>query len=219
MNTPTKNVGKTGKTGKKNWSKKKKLTVLISLLLVMALIGTVVWWLLRPHAPDPTKLTTEKAVKYMASKEFARLSESDKEDYMRKLRSVNGDQNRELFRQNLSPDERRAVMRNTRAMMQKAMRDHMRKFFAMSKEDQMKAINEELDRRAAERASRQQSGQGRPGGQGGPGQGGGRGPGGGDRTAFMRQMLEGTDSTTRAQMAVHRQMMREAAQQRQNQHK
>ena len=198
----------------KKWSRRKKcVATLVGLLVLGGLVGLPVYWLTRPHAPDPIKLTQEQAIKYMASKQFASLPEPEKEDYMKKVRLMAGDDRRALFRQNLSEDERRAMMQNTRAIMQKEMKARMRKFFAMSKEDQMKALQEDIARWEKEG----RGGRGGPGGPGGQAQGGGPGgpPGGGNRSAMMRQMLEGTDSTTRAQMAVYRQMMRQAAQQNQ----
>jgi len=196
---------------KKKMSKGKKAAVITIFVLVLAaLIGLPVYWLTRPHAPDPTKLSQEGAIKYMASKQYAALPEAEKEDYMKKVRLMTGDDRRAMFRQNLTEAERRAMMQNNRTLMQKEMKDRMRKFFAMSKEEQQKHISEELARREKEGG---RGGWGGPGGGQGGGQPGQGGPSAEARAAMMRNMLEGTDSTTRAQMAVYRQMMRAAQQQ------
>lgn len=196
---------------KTKWSRRKRAMVAVAVVIpVLALGGALTYYLTCPKAPDPTKMETKAAVKYMASKQFAALPESEKESYMARIRAQNGDSPRFLFNNDLTREERDVMRRNTRTVMQKEMKARMKKFFAMSKVER----EAEIDRIAKEwQTRRAQRAQGQGGQQGGRGQGDQGGPpGGGNPTARMQQMLEGTDSTTRAQMAEFHKMMHQRMQ-------
>lgn len=200
---------------KKSWSRRKKVLVTLAIAIpVLGIAGLVTYKLTRPHAPDPAKLETKQAVKYLASKDFASLPEREKEDYMARLRAKNGDNPRMFFSNDLTQEERHAMFKNTRQIMQKMMKERMNKFFAMSKEEQNQELDRIIKEMEARRANRPQGGQGGrgPGGQGGQGGQGGRGPGGGNMAARQQQRYEATDSTTRAQMTEFRKLLQQRRQ-------
>jgi hypothetical protein len=91
----------------------------------------------------------------------------------------------------LTQAERQAMMKNMRPVMEKKMKEDMKKFFAMSQTEQ----EAEIDRRIDEMEARRKNDT-----LGGP-------PGGGPGMD-PRGMFEGGDSTTRAQMSKMMKMMR-----------
>ena len=186
---------------KLNRKNKILVTAGIAALLIFPLYE-LCFMLFRTHAPvpDPGGMTQKDAVKYMASKEFASLPESEQERYMKSLRK---DKNGPPvpFNNDLSQEERAAVFKNTRKLMQKEMQERMKSFFAMDKAAQDKF----LDNMVKEMEERRKSGT-----AGGPGGGpppGGPGGAGGPGKAMIQNMLENTDSTTRAQMMEFRTRM------------
>jgi len=184
---------------KKKDSRKKVVAIVVLLLLLFALlIWLIIHFCFPAHAPDPAKLTNEEAVKFVASKKFYDLPVAEKESYLDKMRSKSGSNPRQLFSVKLSDQERRTMMQNMRPIMEKKRKEEMKKFFALSKAEQIA----ELDRRIAEMEARRKSGQmGPPGGGGG---GGGRGgpPGG------PSGMFENSSAASRAQMSEMGRMMR-----------
>lgn len=188
--------------------KKRKISIIAGSSLVALLLAAGMGYLLtRPHAPDPAKIPAKDAVKYLASKQFASLSEKEQEDYFNKLRNGKGDNPGMFFSKDLSQAERAAMFKNTRKLMFKEMKQRMNKFFAMSKEDQDK----ELDKMIKDREDRMKAGGfagGRPGGNGPP-------PGGPPSKAMMQNMLENSDSTSRAQMSEFFKRMEQRTRERQ----
>ncbi len=174
-------------------NKKNKIIVIagITALLLFPLYG-LCFLLLHTHAPvpDPGRMTQKDAVKYLASKEFAALPESDQERYMKSLRKDKTGPP-VPFANDLSQEERAAVFKNTRKLMQKEMKERMKSFFAMDKAAQDKF----LDNMIKEMEERRKSGT-----AGGPGGGPPPGGQGGPSKAMIQHMLENTDSTSRAQM-------------------
>ncbi|MHB9139276.1 MAG: hypothetical protein ACYC4Q_07735 [Victivallaceae bacterium] len=172
-------------------NQRKKISIITgSSLLSLLLAAGLLYLLTRPHAPDPAKIPAKDAVKYLASKQFASLSEKEQEDYFNKLRSGKGDNPGMFFSSDLSQAERAAMFKNTRKLMFKEMKQRMNKFFAMSKEEQDK----ELDKIIKEREDRMKAG-GIARTPGGPP------PGGPPSKAMIQNMLENSDSTSRAQMS------------------
>lgn len=179
----------------------------IVIVLVVAAIFLICWqffhFCFRKNAPDPFKMTDEQAIKYVISKEFTKLPDAEKIKYMDKMRVKRGDvQGPPPQIANLDQAERQTMMKNMRPVMEKKMKEDMKRFFAMSKAEQ----EAELDRRIEEMEARRKNDNvggppsgGRPGGSGGPGR-------------DLRGMFEGSDSTTRAQMSKMMKMMRERMQ-------
>lgn len=123
------------------------------------------------------------------------------------MRNGKGDNPGMFFSNDLSQAERAAMFKNTRKLMFKEMKQRMNKFFAMSKEDQDK----ELDKMIKEREDRMKAGGfagGRPGGNGPP-------PGGPPSKAMIQNMLENSDSTSRAQMSEFFRRMEQRTRERQ----
>jgi hypothetical protein len=151
-------------------------------------------------APDPGKMTQNDAVKYLASKQFTSLPESEQERYMKSLQA--GRKGPPIpFSNDLSKDERAAVFKNTRKLMQKEMKERMKSFFAMDKAAQDKFLDNMIKEMEEWRKSATAGGTG-----GGPPPGGPGGTGGPSK-AMIQNMLENTDSTTRAQMMEFRKRM------------
>ncbi len=183
----------------KKISRKNKIILVVGIasLLVFPLYE-LCFLLFHAHAPapDPGKMNQKEAVKYLASKQFAALPESEQESYMKSLRK-DKDGPPVPLSNDLSQEERAAVFKNTRKLMQKEMKERMKTFFAMSKEEQ----NKFLDKMVKEMEVRRQNGMAPPpGGPGGPGK------------AMIQNMLENTDSTTRAQMMEFRKRMEQRMQ-------
>lgn len=178
---------------------KKMKTLLITGIsfVSIVLMVTIASAFSTPEAPDPKQLGSRKKVAYMATKQFARLPEKQKMQYMKKV-----GHSRRMFR-NLSQQERQAVFKNTRKIMHKRMKEHINKFFQMSEEEQNKVLDQMIARREkwrkAREAQRAQNGNKdsrRP--EGAPR---------GNHKAMLQGILENTDSTTRAQMTeFHRRM-------------
>ena len=182
----------------KKIDKKMKTLLITGISFVsIVLMVTIASAFSTPEAPDPKQLGSRKKVSYMASKEFARLPEKQKMQYMKKVGHP-----RRVFR-NLSQKERQAVFKNTRKIMHKRMKEHINKFFQMSEEEQNKVLDQMIARRKkwrkAREAQRAQNGNKdsqRP-----------KGPPRGNHKAMLQGILENTDSTTRAQMTeFHRRM-------------
>jgi hypothetical protein len=181
--------------------KKMKVLLITGISFVsIVLMVTIASAFSTPEAPDPKQLSPRKKVAYMATKQFARLPEKQKEQYMRKV-----GHSRRMFR-NLNQKERQAVFKNTRKIMHKRMKEHMNKFFQMSQEEQNKFLDNMIAQhermrkmREAREAQRAQNGSNNNRRQDGPPRG--------NHKAMLQGMLENTDSTSRAQMAeFHRRM-------------
>ena len=178
-------------------NKKNKIIIISGISVVsISLLAVIISAFNTPEAPDPKKLGPTVKVKYMASKEFARLPETEKEKYISKA----GRPKRETFK-NLSSEERKAVFKNTRKVMRKQMKERMNKFFKMNKEEQNKFLDNMIaqwdKRRKQMEARRAQSGSSSNNNRNNNRQGR---PPRGNRQAMMQGFLENTDSTSRAKM-------------------
>lgn len=130
---------------KKLWQQH-RLAVILASVISLAVLGSVFALLSRVSPPDPEK-EPENAVRFIASDNFNRLSDKQKQEYLQQLRRpAEGGENRGpggAFRNTeLSEQERANLMSNMRPVFQAMQRERMEKFFAMSKEEQ----NQELDR-------------------------------------------------------------------------
>lgn len=179
----------------------KTLIAVIAVITFPLICWLIIHFCFRKTAPAPADMSGEQAIKYMTSKEFAELPETEKIKYMENMRLRRGDSHGPPPQiASLSEEERQNMMRNVRPVMEKKIKEDMRKFFSMSQSEQ----EAEIDRRIEEMEARRKNdpGSGPPGGvHGGPG----RDP---------RGMFEGGDSTTRAQMSKMMKMMRERMQAR-----
>lgn len=122
------------------------------------------------------------------------------------------DQMRGQFRQqmeNLSEDQRQAFFDANRGEWMARSQQRMNEFFAMSKADQQKRLDEILNRMAQPRSGSQNA-RGNPNG-GGPG---GRNMTEAQREERSKRRIENTDPKMRAQFSEFRRMLGERAQQR-----
>jgi len=166
----TTNTGKTAAKKEPAAKSKKKLWIALATVAVLLIAGgiTAAILLYRPTPPDP-QASPESAKKFMAGKDFQRLSSSEKLAYAAKFGNERG-----LFRpdadSNLSDAEKAQLRENMRALFEAMMKDRLKKFFAASKEEQNKMLDEDIKRDAEREKQMQQNGGGPPGG-GGPGGG------------------------------------------------
>lgn len=183
------------------------------------LLATIVSAFIEPKALDPKQLSPRTKISYMATKQFSRLPEKEKENYVKKLGST-----RRVYRQarqQLSDKERQVIRKNMRKVWQKRMKERVNKFFQMSPEEQNKYLDERIARRDRWRKAREA----RRRAQGDSNNNRSRnnsnsnnsnsGRRRGNRSARLQGFLEKTDSTTRAQMMEIRRRMRERRKQTQ----
>jgi isopenicillin N synthase-like dioxygenase len=181
------------------------------------LLATIISAFIKPEAIDPKKLSSRTKISYMATKQFARLPEKEKENYIKKLGRT-----RRVYRQarqQLSDKERQAVRKNMRKVWRKRMKERVNKFFKMSPEEQNKYLDEMIARRErwrkAREARRAQGNNNNSGNRSGNNSSSNTNRRRGNRGARRQGFLENTDSTTRAQMMELRRRMRERRQQTQ----
>jgi hypothetical protein len=169
---------------------KKKIVIGVIALLTILSIG-LFWGRSEKKAPDPQKMQAVEAVKYMASAEFATLPESQKEIFVEKMRENHkeGPPPREMF-SGLNENERKALHKNMGKVMHKKMRERVKKFFEMSPEEQDDFLDQEVEKMKKRHERDKAEGRNGPPPGGAPGGDPGR----------MQNMLENTDSTSRAQM-------------------
>ncbi|HEY4309427.1 MAG TPA: hypothetical protein VGN12_08250 [Pirellulales bacterium] len=155
------------------------------------------------------------------------------EDLSREDRGKLFGQMREAMDQ-LSEDQRRDLRREFEKGRGQRDQQKMNEFFALSKKDQTKALDKDIDEmvkrrkdwekrqkeRDAERAKQQAAGGGgtnggQGGGQGGGGRGGpGGGGGGGDRSQQRRSALDNSSASSQAQRSEYRRQVATRMQQR-----
>ena len=150
-------------------------------------------------APDPEVMSKVSAMKYMATKEFASLPDAEKQRYFEKIDSGPGKGGTPPAMDNMTENERNELRRNTRKLMHAHMKKRLEKFFSGSKEEQDKMLDEMIEERKEREAN----------GAGGPSPGG-------DPGKHMQDMLENTDSTTRAQMSAMHERLRARVQETAN---
>ncbi|MDD5598476.1 MAG: hypothetical protein PHV82_11065 [Victivallaceae bacterium] len=166
-------------------------------------------------APDPKKLDARTKLAYMATKQFAALPEAEKVKYVKSV-----GRSRRAYRQ-LSPAEREKVAQNTRKVRFMEMKERTQKFFKMSREEQNKYLDEMIARQEQRRQTREA---GRPRNDNSNSadtnnrrntSASNTGRRNVNRNARRQGMLEGVDSTTRAQMSEFFRRLRERRQQTQ----
>ncbi len=134
------------------------------LLIAGAIIAVV---LLSPTAPPDPRTNPEDAKKFLAGKDFKRLSNAEKVAFMKKFGNERGMFFRPSDNDNLTEEQRKQLRDNMRAMFEAMMAERMKTFFAASKEEQNKMLDEDI-RRDAEREKQKPP----DGGPGGPPPGG-----------------------------------------------
>ena len=182
------------------------------------LLATIVSAFIEPEAIDPKKLSPRTKISYMATKQFAKLPEKEKENYVKKL-----GRSRRVYRQasrQLSDKERQVVRKNMRKVRMKQMKERVNKFFKMTPEEQNKYLDERIARmdrwRKAREARRVQGNNNNSSNRSRNNSSSNSNRRRGNRGARRQGFLENTDSTTRAQMMELRRRIRERRKQTQS---
>ncbi len=196
-----------------------KRTALV--LLVLLLFGGTFTWAMM-HREDP-QLTKVKEIRSRLEAE-----------------GLSRDQRREIFgemreeAEKLTPQQRESLWADRMKEREEREKKEMREFFALTKEQQIAALDKEIERmNDRSQRGRGRGGPGGPGnggwGQGGSGGGGGRDGGGGSRrqsfgrdsntgqasaTNRAKGYLDRTDPDTRAQKTEYRRMLTDRRNQR-----
>ena len=182
---------------------KKNKIILISGISVVSLtlLATIISVLNPEKAPDPQELGSRKKISYMASKQFTRLPEKEKTTYVKKL----GRSSMKEYRK-LDPKERNIVIQNTMKIRMKIFKTRLNKFFAMSKEEQDKHLDEQIAKWSKNRKrwsqNRKKSDNKKSN----------KKRSNVNMNAIKQTFLEGTDSTTRAQMMEYFRRMKARSQ-------
>ena len=128
--------------------RKRWILIVIAAAVVLGgiIVAAVYCWPVTP--PDPEK-NQEEAAKFLASRSFRRMNLQEQRDY---IRSIGGP--RALFRNRnaMSESERRQAMESMRRIFAAEQAARMRKFFAASKEEQNRMLDEDIARMKARRA-------------------------------------------------------------------
>lgn len=176
---------------------------ILSGVLTLVLVAIGAWALGFFHGTDPA---------------IAELQDLSKQMHDSNLTDAQRNQMRTDFRQrldSLSEAQRRSFFDANRGDWNQRMQQRMDEYFAMSKADQQKRLDEILNRMVQARKSQQQqnaSGQGNRGGNGN--RGGGRNMSDAARQARSKQRLDSTSPKQRAQVAEFRRQLDARAQQR-----
>jgi hypothetical protein len=152
---------------------------------------------------------------------IAKLQEIGNQMSQDNLPDAQRDQLRDQFRQqmrSMTDDQRRTFFDSNRGQWQARAQQRMDEFFAMSKADQQKRLDDIINRMNQPRGNQQRQ----FGGGGGPsgggfrgGDGGGRGGGTeGQREERAKRRLDGSTPQMRAQFAAFRRMLDKRAQER-----
>jgi uncharacterized protein YdaU (DUF1376 family) len=181
---------------------KKNKVIMISGISVasLAMLAAIISAFHKPEAPNPNQLGSRTKVSYMASKQFANLSDKGKTAYIKKL----GRSSMKEYGK-LNTNERNAVIKNTTKVKIEMMKGRLNKFFAMSKEEQNKHLDEQIAKwEKAKERWKQKASQNK-------GSNNKRNNAGINK---MRQnFIENTDSTTRAQMMEYFKRVKERSSQ------
>jgi hypothetical protein len=200
----------------KNIWKENKTAVIVTGSILFVAVGAVLAISLgsKVTPPDPKK-EPKKTIKFLASKDFSSMPMEDKQEYMRKMRE-SGD--RRMFRNSqLTQEERTQLHQNMRPVFRTMMKERMKKFFAMSKEEQNKELDKAIARmkeRQAQREARRRTNtqSGTSTNSNSNNNNNRRRWGGGNVASRMKNRYENTDPATRAQMIEYRKAIRDRMQ-------
>ncbi len=179
---------------RKLWSRRKKI-MLVSILGLLLFVGFLIAWLLPNRAPDPAKMTRDEAVKYFASKKFANLPDQEKFAYMKKMRDKVGRTPPHVLGRKLNDNEKKMAMNNMQQMIYKMIKNRLKRFYTLSKEEQDAELDKLINMMEAGKKHGNRPPGSPPGGGGKPG----RKDGPPNPGAVAKMVLENTDSSTRAQ--------------------
>lgn len=180
---------------------KQKKNIIITCVVCAVIAGLAVAGALifksKPKPPDVTPTNATNVVKFIASDQFAKLDDSQKKEYLDKMRD-NPDMRNAMFSQNsnLTEEQRQNLRKNMGGVFRKQMKERMNKYFALkTPEEKNKMLDEMIDEMQKMRSEmekhRQAAGNNsRPQGP----------PPGGPREGRMRARMENSSPQDRAQM-------------------
>lgn len=193
-------------------SNRKFLIAVVACMVALA-GGAVLLWAGWPGPPDPSTQSPEEVTKYMASKDFGKLSIERKQQYLQQAREAGRLEFRRGFRgEDLSEQQRRQLFENMAEVGRQRMRERLDAFFELSQDQRDEYIDRMLDQWQSRSAgSPGDGGASRPddsaeqqeqaAGDDGPRR---RGP----TPERMKRMLENTDPEDRARMGEFMKAMR-----------
>lgn len=200
----------------------------VTLAVLAAGGGSLGWWLSRPAIPTtPQSEDPKELIQAMASEDFAKLSDSQKQAYFKRL-TADGSP-REAFRASRELDEsqRRQLRQNVRPLMEQEFERRIDEYFALPAEqqagyldeqiDQMLAIREQFRARRAQRAATrpartQPTGEASSDGDSNRRRSGGRHRG--PSAQRLKRRIEHTSPQRRAKFLAYMKAMRERMEQR-----
>jgi len=195
--------------------KMKKLIAVVA-CFVAAGAATAYWFLpTAQKAPDPQTQPKEETVKFIASKEFSKLPEKEREEYFNKVVEARRNDQSDgpgLWSEmrKLPEAEREALHANIRPLFEARMAKEAKEYFALPDEKKLEHLDNVIDRMQERFAQHQERAE-----QGGN-QGGGRPDGQrrGPSAQRIKERIETTDPATRAVMAEYRKELHERMKER-----
>ncbi|QSH41443.1 hypothetical protein P0136_08020 [Lentisphaerota bacterium ZTH] len=178
---------------------KRKITVIsLAFAALISGAGSIYWLLIPEDKPPAPALFPVKSIKYMASRNFSRLSMDEKQKYLEQFGGP-GKGFKAFRKASLTECEKQALRKNISPVMQKIMRERLKDFFKLSKTARKKRIKEiaaRINERRRERESNElRSSKSRERWHGDP-------------AKRIKRRMEEFDSATRAQFMEFRKLLR-----------
>lgn len=185
--------------------------------LIALVAGAAAWWfwLRPPSAPEPDKAAPVAVARYMASDDFARLSEKDRREYFEKARTAQTNP-AAAFRaaEELTQEERDKLFKNVGPMFRRQMEQQVDQYFELPPEQRTAYLDKLIDRMQWMQAIPRPRG----GGDSAGGSSSGTSAPSGRRDGFtperMRRMIETTEPQQRAKFVEFFKELRARAEQR-----
>lgn len=209
----------------------KRSTIIVVLVLLTGSVALGATWMFRSPEVDPAVAQLEQKAQQMFQQGQTMTDDQRREAWTQMRQSMD----------QLTPEQRDQFRDRQRSEWMKREDEQLRKFFALSKQDQIKELDKRINEREARRKRRDQqrnrgddrtanrADRGDRGGRGGPGGPGSGGPGGGgpggrgdrmanatgaERNQWRVQMLNNTTPQQRAMRDEYRRMYDSRRQQR-----
>ncbi len=130
---------------------RRKAWVASAAVVVVVAAGAVILWAGFRGPPDPAKQTSEQVLEYVASESFAKLSDSQKQDYLTRAREEGRLDMRQVFRaEGLSDEQREQLSRNMadagRQRMRQMQEQVMDDYFELPPEERGEYLDRIIDR-------------------------------------------------------------------------
>lgn len=177
---------------------KKKTLISIAVVVVLGAAVLACWSLMACRkAPDPLKQRPIESVKYIASSDFTKLPEKERQEYFEKLTGGIGEKKggpppfmKEI--EGLPENERKAFFQNMRPMFEARMLKEAKDYFSTPDEQKAEYLDKIIDRFEERRNNPP------PPPPDGAGKEGGGPPRGPPSASMIKERIETTDPGTRA---------------------